>query len=215
MLAPDTDANKPRFAYWRGYPERYRERYRAGLKRALISVCVLVLVPVGGAIAWFVGSAWTPLKIVFGSLLLLLSAFGTVICTRTIGALLFPRTVPYFEKALGEITPFAGGRELAKNAEHVDALAAAAGAAALSSFGFADDFRGERLTWHEPALALATIRAVSQQIPGSESALKRDLDDLAQVLSVAASKRTRFALLLTTTYAPTDAEREKRQGFFS
>jgi hypothetical protein len=199
MLAPDTDARKPRFAYWRGYPDRYRDLYRVGVKRAAISIAVLVVVPLGGGIAWFVGSAWAPLKIVFGSLLLALAGFGAVICTRTVGALLFARMIPYFEKQLGENPPFAGGSELARNAEKLDALAAAAGAAPLSSFGFADDFLGELVKWHEPALALATIRTISEQIPASEVALKHDLDRLAESLTLAASKRTRFALLLPTT----------------
>jgi hypothetical protein len=215
MLAPDTDARKPRFSYWRGYPERYRDLYRVGAKRAVISIAVLVMVPLGGAIAWFIGSAWAPLKIIFGSLLLALAGFGAVLCTRTVRALLFARMVPYFEKQLGQSAPFAGGSELARNAEKLDALAAAAGAAPLSSFGFEDDFLGETVKWHEPALALATIRTISQQVAASEGELKRDLELLGDALGVAASKRTRFALLLTTTYAPSDAERQKRQGFFA
>lgn len=215
MLAPDTEARKPRFSYWRGYPERFRDAYRVGMKRAAVSIGLLVLIPLGGSVAWFVGSAWPPVKIIFGSLLLALAGFGAVICARSFGALLFPRVVPYFEKALGETTPFAGGRALAENAERLDGLAQAADLPPLSSFGFADDALGEAVTWHEPALALATLRALLQQISPSEPALKRDLEAFADLLELAASKRTRFALLLTTTYAVTDAERQKRQGFFS
>jgi hypothetical protein len=212
MPGLDTDPSKARLGYWRGYPERYRELYRTGAKRAVIAIALLVLVPAGGAFAWFMGSAWAPLKVVFGCLLLAIGAYGAVTCTRSVRALLFARTIPYFEKKMGDGPPFEGGAALAKNTQRLDTLALAAGVAPLSSFGFNDDSVGETVTWHEPALALATIRTISQHIPHSELALKRDLDRLAESLSLAASQRTRFALLLTTTYAPSDAENERRHG---
>jgi hypothetical protein len=214
MVAPDTDARKPRFTYWRGYPGRYEAAFREGAKSVGIAALLMVVLPGGGAIAWFAGSAWGPLKVVFGTLLLAIAGYGAFLTARSGRALLFPRVVPYFEKQLGEGAAFDGGAALAKHAEQLDELALAANVAPLSGFGFADDFAGEAVTWHEPALALATIRTISQQISAGDALLKRDLDRLSETLNLAASKRTRFALLVRTTYAPSDVEAQRRQGFF-
>jgi len=214
MPAPDTEARKLRFAYWRGYPARYHEMFLEEGKRAAVAVALLFLLPLGGAIAWFAGSAWLPLRVVFGLLLLGIAGFGGFICYRTLRALLVPRVVPYFEKSLGEPAPFAGGAALAKNAEHLDELAAAAGANPLSTFGFADDFFAEPVKWHEPALAVATIKVISPQVSAEEPELRRDLEALSDFLGRAASKKTRFALVLRTAHAVSDAEKQRRQGFF-
>lgn len=214
MPAPDTEARKPRFSYWRGYPSRYREIFREEGKRAAVAVALLLLLPLGGAIAWFAGSAWLPLRVVFGLALLGIAGFGGFICYRTLRALLVPRIVPYFEKSLGEPEPFSGGAALAQNSEHLDELAAAAGANPLSSFGFADDFQGEPIKWHEPALAVATIKVISPQVSAGEAELRRDLEALSEFLSRAASRKTRFALVIRTAHALSDAEKQRRQGFF-
>ncbi|MDQ2644384.1 MAG: hypothetical protein M3020_11250 [Myxococcota bacterium] len=214
MPAPDAETRKPRFSYWRGYPARYREIFVDEGKRAAVAVALLLLLPLGGAIAWFAGSAWLPLRVVFGLLLLGIAGFGGFICYRTLRALLVPRVVPYFEKSLGEPEPFSGGDALAKNSEHLDELAAAAGANPLSSFGFVDDFYGEPMKWHEPALAVATIKAITPQVSAAEAALRRDLEALSEFLGRAASRKTRFALVIRTVHAVSDAEKQRRQGFF-
>lgn len=214
MPAPDTETRKARFSYWRGYPARYRELFVDEGKRAAVAVALLLLLPLGGAIAWFAGSAWLPLRVVFGLLLLGIAGFGGFICYRALRALLVPRVVPYFEKSLGEPAPFAGGDALAKNAEHLDELAAAAGANPLSSFGFVDDFYGEPMKWHEPALAVATIKSILPQVSAAEAALRRDLDALSEFLGRAATRKTRFALVIRTAHSVSDAEKQRRQGFF-
>jgi len=214
MSASSTDVTKSRFSYWRGYPERFRDVLREEGKRAAIAVGLLVVLPGGGALAWFLGSAWLPLKILFGLLLLAIAGFGAFLCTRTIRALVFVRIVPYFEKSLGDAQPFAAGVELARRAERLDRLATEAGATPLSNFGFNDDFVGQAVTWHEPALALATIRAVLPKVAETELALRRDLELLSEALNRAAARRIRFALLLRTTHAVSDAEKEKRLGSF-
>ena len=214
MPAPDTEARKTRFSYWRGYPARYHEMFLDEGKRAAVAVALLLLLPLGGAIAWFAGSAWLPLRVVFGLLLLGIAGFGGFICYRTLRALLVPRVVPYFEKNLGEPAPFSGGAALAKNSEHLDELAAAAGANPLSSFGFDDDFYGQSVKWHEPALAIATIKIISPQVSAEEPALRRDLEALSEFLGRAATRKTRFALVIRTVHAVSDAEIRRRQGFF-
>ena len=212
MTASSSDVTKSRFAYWRGYPERYRGLLREEGKRAAIAVAVLVFLPGGGALAWFLGSAWLPLKLLFGLLLLGFAGFGAFLCARTIRALLSPRIVPYFEKSLGESEPFAGGVALARQSQRLDELALSAGVTPLSSYGFNDDFAGQVVTWHEPALALASVRAILPQISPDQLRLRHDLELLTESLNRAAARRIRFALLLRTTHAIADAEKEKRQG---
>lgn len=212
MTASSKDVTKSRLSYWRGYPERYRGLLREEGKRAAIAVAVLVLLPGGGALAWFLGSAWLPLKLLFGLLLLGIAGFGAFLCGRTISALLFPRIIPYFEKSLGESEPFAGGVALARQSQQLDELALSAGVTPLSSYGFNDDFAGQVVTWHEPALALASIRAILPKLAPDELRLRRDLELLTEWLNRAAARRIRFALLLRTTHAVADAEKEKRQG---
>jgi hypothetical protein len=212
MTASSTDVTKSRFSYWRGYPERYRGLLREEGKRAAIAAALLVLLPGGGALAWFLGSAWLPLKLVFGLLLLGMAGFGALLCARTIRALLFPRIVPYFEKSLGEPAPFAGGVALARQSQQLDELALSAGVTPLSSYGFNDDFAGQVVTWHEPALALASVRAILPKLSPDEARLRHDLELLTESLNRAAARRIRFALLLRTTHAVADAEKEKRQG---
>lgn len=215
MAAVTTDDPRTRFAYWRGYPQRYRGLLREEGKRAALGVALLVLLPGGGALAWFVGSAWLPLKLVFGTLLLAIAGLGAYTCGRTLFALLFVRVVPYFEKPMGDAPAFAGGAALARRAEALDRLALAAGVTPLSGFGFADDDAGEKLVWHEPALGLATVRALALQVAPHDAGLRRDLELLADVLGRAAARRIRFALLLRTTPAPSDEEKARRQGAFA
>jgi hypothetical protein len=212
MPASSTDVTKSRFSYWRGYPERYRGLLREEGKRAAVAVAVLVLLPGGGALAWFLGSAWLPLRLVLGLLLLGIAGFGAFLCARTIRALVFPKIVPYFEKSLAESQPFAGGTALARQNQRLDELALAAGVTPLSSYGFNDDFAGQTVTWHEPALALATIRAILPKVSQDESRLRGDLELLTEWLNRAAARRIRFALLLRTTHSVADAEKEKRLG---
>ena len=212
MTASPTDVAPSRFSYWRGYPLRYRERLQVEGKRAAVSVLLLVVLPGGGALAWFLGSAWAPLRIIVGLILLAMAGFGAFWCGRIVAALVFARVVPYFEKSLGDGPPLASGAELAKHSQRLDELAVLADATPLSSFGFNDDLAGEAVTWHEPALALATVRALSAKLSDAESALKRDLEQLAEALNRAAARRIRFALLLRTSYGLTGDEKAKRRG---
>jgi hypothetical protein len=215
MPASSTDVTTSRFSYWHGYPERYRRQLREEGKRAAIALALLVLLPGGGALAWFLGSAWLPLKVVFGLSLLAIAAFGAYVCARSIRALAFARIVPYFEKSVDDTRPFAGGESLARHSQRLDELASQAGTTPLSNFGFADDFAGETITWHEPALGLATIRAITPKVPESDLQLRRDLELLSEALNRAAARRIRFALLLRTTHSLLDAEKQKRQGSFA
>jgi hypothetical protein len=82
----------------------------------------------------------------------------------------------------------------------------------LSSYGFNDDFAGQVVTWHEPALALASVRAILPQVSPDQHRLRHDLELLTESLNRAAARRIRFALLLRTTHAIADAEKDKRQG---
>jgi len=165
----------------------------------------------------------TPGLFGFGVLAVL---FGWAVAQWLVGPFpIRPRIVPYFTKELGPlggptVTAFRRGRELYRNLDALEGLAATLGVKPLSAFGFAYDHDGQDVRWHPAAEGLATIQALRRWLSGELGTapdLAQDLDALASVLGVAAERGVDFSLVLRL-FAKDSLQavstREIRQGSF-
>ncbi len=180
MPAPDTEARKTRFSYWRGYPARYREMFLDEAKRAAVAVALLLLLPLGGR------SPGSPVP--RGCRCASCSAWRCSASPASVGSSATARCVR------------CSSRESCRTSRRTWASQRRSAAAPpsrrtrststswplppvrdpLSSFGFDDDFYGQSVKWHEPALAIATIKVISPQVSAEEPALRRDLEALSE-----------------------------------
>src|SRR2546423_1512443 len=144
--------------YFRGYPRRHLRGMLdgiAGTLGCLVPLLALALAGVVGRLRWFRQTrSWIDIALAAVAL-----AFA-VLWIRSIGAgiadSLVSRIVPYFRRRVGlrGLMPFKGGEALARNCRSLDELASRLGVEPLSSFGFADDRRGETLQWHDAEAGL-------------------------------------------------------------
>jgi hypothetical protein len=82
-----------------------------------------------------------------------------------------PRIVPYFRATVPGPDTFYGGKALARHCRALDLIAAQAGVAGISTFGFADEFRGEEPRWHPAADGLVAFRAVRERLEAQPAVL--------------------------------------------
>ncbi len=128
------------------------------------------------------------------------------------------QVMPYFQRRVGEIDTFLGGRVLARHVVELDLAARGLGLAPLSAFGWADDLEGDTLTWHDPAAGLETVQALLALLKGEQvarsdrDAIVADLEGIAHALSRAGAKGIWFSLLLRHSTATNGREWEARQG---
>lgn len=66
----------------------------------------------------------------------------------------------YLDRHIGDIHTYSRGKAIAARCPELDRIAEASGVHPISFFGFADDFHGETVTWHEVADGLSTFTAV-------------------------------------------------------
>jgi len=84
---------------------------------------------------------------------------------------------------LGDIDTFLHGYAVARNCQVLDNMAAQLNLRELSDFGFNDDFRGERPTWHPPEAGLPTITGLRQSISRKGAGEENSLDKLEEVIA--------------------------------
>jgi hypothetical protein len=163
-------------------------------------VSVLGLAP---TLAWY--REWgSPIgRAVFLSLSALYFGWGVTLW-RAGPFVLRPRIVPYFARQVEEYggttsVAFKRGRALYQAIEALDRRAAALGVTPLSTFGFADDYYGQAVHWHEAASGLRSVEALRRD-PGAdladETEVVADLAALAAALRLAADREIGFGLTL-------------------
>lgn len=113
-----------------------------------------------------------------------------------------PRIVPCFARKLGDYggansAAFRRGRALYQEIDALERLAATTGVTPLSAFGFADDYYGQHVQWHNAEEGVRTLAALRQGLAAqAESDLVRDLAALDGALRVAAEQNAKFCLVL-------------------
>lgn len=127
-----------------------------------------------------------------------------------------PGMAPYFDRQIGDIHTYPRGKAIAARCPELDRIAEASGVHPISFFGFADDFHGEPVTWHDVADGLSTFTAVRSRVAAHEpegSELLQDLDFVIDALQKAGAKAARFCLIITAAYSNA-MEHEQRKGSF-
>jgi hypothetical protein len=129
-----------------------------------------------------------------------------------------PRIVPYFRSSVPGPDTFFGGASLARHCRALDRIAAQAGVAGLSAFGFADECRGEATHWSGAAEGLATFRALIQRLEAEPALLSETEPVLAELRRVEEKLReaerlqVEFCLHLRADAAYTGHEFDSRKG---
>ena len=196
----------------RGYPAPYRK----SLRRWWIG-CAWALALLGApvfALAYLSLHGNVPVRVaaVFAAI------FLYALLVTIIGTLSEPALVLYFEREVpGDW--YTGSEAMARNCVTLDGIAAGAGVSAVSTFGFADDFLGEPITWHAPEQGLLTVSRLREKLgenPGlvrEAKTILADLDKMRDRLQEARRRQTRFCLILHENVM-SGIEVERRKGYF-
>lgn len=125
------------------------------------------------------------------------------------------RIVPYFESRIGRHDAFRHGAVVARRCASLDELCLARGVRPISSFGFADDIRGERVVWYDASEGLLTIRELVAAVH-EEILLGEDLRAMEQALLRASEEDIRFCFILRNgmDHYISPMEMDRRVGSF-
>lgn len=183
-----------------GYPVRHADAVRSAYR----SACIAILVTGVPFLVLFLGTLWGDLPAlltaVSGALFLMIGLVGGIGAIRDTHRHI--RVIPYFRRRLGEIDTFLAGRSMARYLQHLDAIASEQSVAGLSTFGFADDLRGEQVQWHDPRDGLRSIEAILKGLEQTDltepirTPLLDDLGKWRQALQRAVAEDVPFAILL-------------------
>ncbi len=237
---------KTEHQYCKGYPGRFRREVERGLLGhalhfAFRFVCLAFVLACGavtlGSLLFFLGdkclSNFLALALFSAIFLWLAKGLWAAWIQPDPG----PRILPYFQKIsnvtgstslnlekLGDIDTYLHGYAVARKCQVLDNMAAQLNLRELSDFGFNDDFRGERPTWHPPEAGLPTITGLRQRLrrkgAGEENSLDKleeviaDLERIDTALCKARDKNVPFCFILRTTHSTNKQEHEQRLGFF-
>jgi hypothetical protein len=134
------------------------------------------------------------------------------------------RIVPYFRRRLGikGLAPFNTGETLAHQCEYIDQVARELGLAPISSFGFADDAQGGRVSWHSSEEGLRTVTALRNHFIKAtpraphHARLAEDLAAIEKALEEAVKQEVPFAFILRSGGDKfiSPPEMDRRQGSF-
>ncbi len=199
-----------------GYPQLHYDRVRAAKGYALRAIAftgimfvILLLGTILGPIPPIAATLSCAIFVMFG----LLSGFFSIYDTYY-----YVQAIPYFQRRLGQIDTFLAGQTIARFLTQLDAIASDQNVPLLSTFGFADDLRGEVLRWHDPKTGLRSLEAIlvgldHSQIP--ESVRRPLVDDLKKwhhALERAALENVLFCLLLRHESTTSGHEWDVRKG---
>lgn len=199
-----------------GYPPKHLEQIRATNRCAIRDIAItgiLFVALLAGAILGPVPAIAPAIAaacfLVFG----MFNGLGSLYDTYR-----YVQVIPYFERRLGKIHTFLAGQTMARTMNYLDAIATEENVPPLSTFGFADDLRGETLQWHDPKIGLKSIEAIRRRIADSDvptAVLTPLLDDLKkwqQALERAASENIAFCVLLRHGNFTSGHEWDVRKG---
>jgi len=194
-----------------GYPPEYLRHWRARWRGAALVILLSAVI-----------AAWFGYRAIFGNgeiqfagvavaaLFFLLWAQYASLTSRVRIALYFEAKVPG-DAVWSEV--------LARHCTHLDKLAEATGHMPLSAFGFADDFHGENVVWHDPGQGMDTVSVLIQQLRDDQqrieeaSAALADLEKMRDRLRTACGGGTRFCFIFHLD-GINGMEIEQRSGCF-
>lgn len=147
------------------------------------------------------------------------AAFLVMLVSSLVGAVeqLKVRVQPYFERPLGDVNAWDGGKSLLWHSRDLDQMAECLSLRPLSSFSSGDDLvQGEELQFHDATEALRTVEQLLSKAKKSRFSkeLISDLTQLHDVLQSAAQKNVRFCLLLCEGHPSRCHETSARKGSF-
>ena len=196
------------------YPAIHWRRLRRYRFRALV-VLVLV-VGVGGVLLYRVLWGRNPDDVALAAAWW---AMGGLVAIGFVGAwrsaARWASVHPYFERRVGGISTFASGYAVARHLPWLDEVADACGVPKLSSFGWNDDWRGEKLVWHAPESGREVIGCLLESLPerfAPGHALYEELGAMDRALEAAGAKQIRWCLLLRHNNMTNGLEWDQRQG---
>ena len=109
---------------------------------------------------------------------------------------------PYYDKVLPKSGTFLSGQAILRNCLLLDKLAEASGIKSISSYGFPDALRGEKVVWHDAVDGLRTIEGLIQAVtekPDSvddSSAVLSDLEKIRYAFERAKVEGIKFSFLI-------------------
>ncbi len=179
-----------------------REQGRAG---CVVMACILLGIPAAGLILW-PPAFWALLG--QGAMIALLALYfaAAILYDPPYGI------APYFDRRVGDLHTYGHGATISRLCPELDRLAGENGVRTVSSFGFDDEWRGEAMTWHDPADGLRTFETIRRCLP-EPGPLSAELDLVIDALRKAEAKGARFCLLITDGFT-NGMEHEQRKGSF-
>ncbi|MGV3720040.1 MAG: hypothetical protein ACO1SX_03940 [Actinomycetota bacterium] len=208
------------------FPEEYGRRLAAhysGCRRALLALTVLSALAAGVVSRAIFGGgsasdgAFPLLAGALGAALLLF-AWVVLLGSFVDPLVAQPRIVPYFRAAVPGPDTFFGGEALARHCRALDRIAAQLGVDGISTYGFADEFRGESACWRPAADGLVTFRALRERLLTEPGVLSdpdpviAELQRMEEKLGEAARLDVQFCLHLRADTAYSGQEFDSRQG---
>ena len=200
----------------KGYPTTYTQAVQEAWRyawRVLVITGIIMLVTLTGSTYFGIPPLIAALAAAFFFLFGLLGGIGSVYDTAR-----YIRLMPYFERQLGGIDTFIAGQSLASYLQQLDLLARYYDVQPLSTFGFADDMRGETLVWHDAHLGVQCITTLLTAIEGQSipnkvrNAIKNDLVLWEQALLRAKELDVKFCVLLMHGNSTSGHESDIRKG---
>lgn len=127
---------------------------------------------------------------------------------------------PYFEKSVGNIHTYASGSSIARRINLLDNLAKEANLPIMSSFGYRDSLKNNKLTWYNSDDALPTIKTLldiinnKPEVIDDSASIKSELEKIHDALTKAKEKDIRFCFVMDFIGYTNLMEHEKREGSF-
>jgi hypothetical protein len=129
------------------------------------------------------------------------------------------RIFPYYDKRLPSAKTYLCGQAILKNCLCLDRLAEENGVKAISSYGFPDALRGEKVIWHNAIDGLKTIeellKVVSKKPETVDEATKvtSDLEKIRSAFQDAQRDGIKFSFLIEDMGGTSGLVWERRKGF--
>ncbi len=199
-----------------GYPAKHKEIVQRDKRVALAVFMGTGLFLATALVATVYFAVHPAVAALSAAIFILFGLLGSLM--NVVDTIRYVRVMPYYERELGGIDTFLTGYALAKYLNQLDTLAIEHGVRTISSFGFADDLRGETLVWHDGAAGIACVRALlaaidEQAMPADvREAIRRDLRAWEHALNEACTQGVRFCVLMIHGNATSGHEWDIRQG---
>ncbi len=132
----------------------------------------------------------------------------------------FVAIYPYFEKSIGNIHTFSSGISIARRINLLDNLAKETNLPIMSSFGYKDNWKNKKLTWHNANDVLPTIENLldiinnKPEVIDDSASIKSELEKIHDALIKAKELDIKFCFVMNFIGYTNQMEHEKREGSF-